>query len=403
VGAEGQEHSERRNREGDVIMEIEKTFVQNSMNQPRAEKIADAMDAAKAEVGAGSEGSAPSKDESPRAQAIREAAQAIDEANAAEEAGDESGEATAKPRGKRAAAPPEETAPEETVGISEVVQERRRLRREHEERGRKLNQSFAAREQQIQSTVQQLMPLAHAAECLQAGDMDGLARALAHFKGDPEIGDWKSLDREIQRLAHVPGYNELRALKARQRQQDELQRRQQMQAQHQAQHQQRAYQEQARAAQEQQWVTGIADELTNDGDSAVADIVGVDPQFAQHVFATQRRHHSESGEIMPPREAAKKVLGALYKNVAGWQEFFAKHAGSAWLKEVMREGGSAGSTRRSAPARGNPSRAANPKQLPAPKQPQRLSAAQESAEKKKRLMAEFAPELGNAMRRLGRE
>ena len=106
---------------------------------------------------------------------------------------------------------------------------------------------------------------------------------------------------------------------------------------------------------------------------------------------------------MPPREAAKRVLGALYKNVAGWQEFFQKHEGSAWLKEVMRAGGGAGPTRRSAPAKANPSRAANPKLPPAPKQPQRLSAAQESAEKKKRLMAEFAPELGEAMRRLGRE
>jgi hypothetical protein len=363
-------------------MEIEKEFVGNSMDTGRAEKISAAMDAAKAEVG-GDKGSAPSKDESPRAQAIREAAQAIDEANAAEEAGDESGEATAptaKPRAKRAAAPAEETPPEETIGISEVVQERRRLRREHDERGRKLNQSFAAREQQLQSTVQQVMPLVHAAECLQAGDMDGLARALAHFKGDASIADWKSLSREIERVAHVPGYSELRALRADQSRRDQMAH-QQQQAHGQAQ------QQQARAAQEQQWVASIADDLTSDEDPAVADIVNVDPQFAHHVFGTQRRHHSESGEIMPPREAAKRVLGQLYKNVAGWQAFFQKHAGSAWLKEVMRAGGSTGSAAKPA-SRTAPTRQAAPKQPPA-----KPSAAAASQKKRDELVKHFATEM----------
>lgn len=310
--------------EPDQGLRIEQGFVGSSFNTPRAKRIEQALASAVAEVG----------EVSPEQRASEMAGErpARKETEATEEEAAETQEAAppapAKGKGKAKAEPEAPAPPAETVpGVHELVHERRKLRTGYETKHKQLEADYQGRLANLQQHAQRLQPLHEAGEALMAGDFDGFAAQVGKAKGLTEVTDWNSLVNEATKVAGNPMYREVRTLKEQQRIRDE-----QIQRHQQAQQQQQ--QQQARAAQEQQWVSSIADDLTSDEDPAVGEIIDLDPQFAQHVYGTQKSHHSQAGEILPAREAAEKVLAPLWKNVSAWNAFFTKHAASPFIQKI---------------------------------------------------------------------
>lgn len=308
----------------DQGLHIEQGFVGSSLNTSRAQRIQQAMNAAVSEVGVVSpeQRAAEMAGEQPRHEKGAEATE--------EEPAEPQETAPAKAKGKKEAKtePEAPAAPAETVpGVHELVHERRKLRSSYEARNKQLEADYQGRLANLQQHATRLQPLHEAGESLLAGDFDGFAAAIGKAKGLTEVTDWNSLVNEATKVAGNPMYREVRTLKEQQRASQEL-----LQRQHQAAQQQA--QQQARAAQEQQWVASIADDLTSDEDAAVSEIVDLDPNFAQHIYGTQRAHHGEAGEILPAREAAEKVLAPLWKNVSAWNAFFTKHAASPFIQKI---------------------------------------------------------------------
>lgn len=308
----------------DQGLRLEQGYVGSSLNTSRAQRIQQALNAAVAEVGEVSPEQRAAEMAGERPRHEKEAEATEEESAEPKEAAPAKEKAKAKVKEEPEAAPePAESIP----GVRELIHERKKLRESHEKKARQLETDYQGRLANLQQHAQRLQPLHDAGEALLAGDFDGFAAAIGKAKGLTEVTDWNSLVNEATKVAGNPMYREVRTLKEQQRAAQEQLRRQQEQAQQQQ-------QQQARAAQEQQWVASIADDLTSDEDPAVSEIVDLDPQFANHVYGTQRAHHQESGEILPAREAAEKVLAPLWKNVSGWNAFFTKHAASPFIQKI---------------------------------------------------------------------
>lgn len=309
----------------DQGLRIEQGFVGSSLNTSRAQRIQQALNAAVAEVGEVSpeQRAAEMAGTQPKHEKTAEATE--EEPAEPKEAAPEKAKGEKKPKAEAKTEP--EAPPEAVPGVHELVHERRKLRTNFENKHRQLEADYQGRLAQLQQHAQRLQPLHEAGESLLAGDFDGFAAAVGKAKGLTEVTDWNSLVNEATKVAGNPMYREVRTLKEQQRAaQEQLQRQQQAALQQQ--------QQQARAQQEQQWVASIADDLTSDEDPAVSEIVDIDPAFAQHVYGTQKAHHSEAGEILPAREAAEKVLAPLWKNVKAWNDFFTKHAASPFIQKI---------------------------------------------------------------------
>lgn len=221
----------------------------------------------------------------------------------------------------------EQEAAGRSVGEA-VIHERAKLRETFSKKAKALEATYAQKEQQIQGAIAKLRPLHEAAMAVEAGDFEGIAKALAAYAGIDTVKSWDDLQQEALKSAANPAYRETRKL----RQEMEQQKAQQARQQHEA---QQRYQQQQRAQQEGAYLNQIEEDLSEDIDQALADLLDVRPNIKNDIYQHIARHYqSTGGEVLPNRDAAEGWLKLVHQDVQQWQDYFERNKDSALVKKI---------------------------------------------------------------------
>jgi len=210
----------------------------------------------------------------------------------------------------------------------ELIAQRVKLNQRFQRREQQQAQRFAQIEQQLQSKASEFAPLHDCMKAIEAGDFDGIAKALGAAMKDPELTDWSKLNTAALQAVQSPVYKRMRQLERVQQERD-------AEAQRQREQYETSQRQAAQQAEIAAWKTNLAEELTTSDEPLFAEIIEKRPQMVDALFSIQQAHFDPvSGETLSAADAGAELLKNVRADFKFWSELFEKHSDSEILASL---------------------------------------------------------------------